>query len=569
LLLIGAGVIARLAFALLPREYLFILLEDDAWMVTAIARHWAMGHGITADGLFPTNGFHPLYPLTLGAIPYLFAPDAPNILDLGFRLNVVICAILSSLALFPLYRLLTHVATRPLALGGLAVLSLNPFLIRVSVNAMETSLALLLLITLWWYALNREPITVRGGIIMGVIGGLATLARLDTMIAAGMLGLVWLWKEVRARQVPWVSISYGATVGVVLLPYFIRNMVVFGHLTPSSGRALSYMHSYKESFAFTSGLQLVAYQPAFDMTWAPAWLLAIGVAAIVAIYLFLPPVKRFFLTPLMLYTFALTFFYAYLQQQGRPRYYVGVAVALVVLVCVALDSLPPRPQLRRAVAIGIAVVAIGVNMFTTWGYTQVVMNAPYLAQPAMYQAARWIAEELPQDARLAAQNSGVFQYYSERVVLNFDGKLNSEIIPVLEERELDVYLRSKGVEYIVDVPGVASFIEFYSSNLSDAPAHHEISSLGKLWIYVRLVAAKAGFGEGVALDVREADHVHTPFSEVSEVVKEVPLPNDPSQAVTIYKLKDAFGRSEDPSYTARSQERRLVPGATAEPSPSQ
>src|SRR5262249_54078344 len=68
--LAAAGLALRLAFALLPLSIHLIVLEDDAWMVTAIARNFALGHGITADGANPTTGFQPLYPLTLGALPY-------------------------------------------------------------------------------------------------------------------------------------------------------------------------------------------------------------------------------------------------------------------------------------------------------------------------------------------------------------------------------------------------------------------------------------------------------------------------------------------------------------------
>ncbi|NJL33620.1 MAG: hypothetical protein HC893_06860 [Chloroflexaceae bacterium] len=138
LLLIGGGLLLRLVFALLPFDLLLRLLEDDAWMVTAIARNFAIGNGITADSVNPTNGFHPLYPLTLGALPYLALPaHSIEQLQAGFRLNLLICALLNTLALLPLYGLLRHVARRPIALAGLALLALNPFLVRVSVNAME------------------------------------------------------------------------------------------------------------------------------------------------------------------------------------------------------------------------------------------------------------------------------------------------------------------------------------------------------------------------------------------------------------------------------------------------
>jgi hypothetical protein len=544
LLLIGAGLALRLAFALLPIEWLFMLLADDAWMVTAIARNWAHGLGITADGLHPTNGFHPLYPLTLGALPYLFDLEG---LHTGFRINLLICALLNTLALLPFYGLARAVASRPVALAGLAIVALNPFLVRVSVNAMETSLALLLLLTLWWAALVHPPQRLGGAALLGVLAGLAILARLDNALAAGFVGLALLWHELHERRWPGRSLAYGAAAAVVLLPYVARNLFVFGALTPSSGRALSYMHSFRESFAFTSGLQLVAYQPAFNLTWAPAWLLAAGVLLLAWLFWTLPRPQRTLLTPLVLYALVLTFYYSYLQMQGRPRYYVAVGIVIVLLLCARLMGRNERRITdNRGWELGLGrlalvLLAVGLNSTMTARYALEVAQAPYQAQPAMYAAARWIAHNLPPDARVAAQNSGIFQYYSERVVLNFDGKLNHEIIPVLEQRELDTYLRERGISYIVDLPGVADYIEFYSSTMSEAPRHEEMSALDKLATYGRLIAARVGLGPPVQLDEREPERVVQPFENFATVIERFPLPNNPDSAVLIYRLHDDFG----------------------------
>jgi hypothetical protein len=544
LVLMGLGLVLRLAFALLPQGWLFVLLEDDAWMVTAIARNWATGQGISADGLTPTNGFHPLYPLTLGALPYLLAPDA---LHFGFRANLIICALLNTLALLPFYGLARTVSSRPVAVAGLALVALNPFLVRVSVNAMETSLALLLLLSLWWYALVWRPESVRGAVVLGVLAALAILARLDSGIAAGFVGLALLWDELRERRMPRLTFAYGVAAGVLLLPYVLRNLLVFGALTPSSGRALAYMHSYAESFAFTSGLQLAAYQPAIDLTWAPAWLLALAVAGLAWMFVSLPREQRRLLAPMVLYALTLTFYYAYMQQQGRPRYYVAVGVVVLLLLCARLMTRTERRVTDGdgwALGIGRLALVVGIIMLNTslaFSHAFAVARAPYQAQPAMYNAARWIASNLPPDAIIGAQNSGIFQYYSERVVINLDGKLNHEIIPVLEERRLATYMREKGITYIVDLPGVADYIEFYSSSLSDAPPHPEISTFGRLRIYGRLVAARLGLQPPVELAVREPERVLRPFESVATVVQEFPLPNSPDTAVTLYRLHDDFG----------------------------
>jgi hypothetical protein len=433
---------------------------------------------------------------------------------------------------------------------------------------------------------------MRGGLLLGGLAGLASLARLDSLLAAGLVGIFLLWREGRAWRLPRGSLSYGLATGLILLPYFARNLLVFGHLTPSSGRALAYMHSYAESFAFTSGLQLIAYQPAIDLTWAPAWLLFAGGIVLVGMVWSLASAQRALLAPLLLYAVVLTFYYAYLQQQGRPRYYVAVGVVVVLVLCAWLSdwwrkqenkpasplaaarinllgksgqepqilritqrdavvetlhatSLPLKPPLpttesriARGATLLVAVFAISLNTVLFVRHIRELQQAPYLAQPAMYQAARWIAHNLPPDARLAAQNSGVFQYYSERVVINIDGKLNHEIIPVLEQRAILDYLHAKGVRYIVDLEGVADYITFYSSRLSDAPAHQELSSLDKMVIYARLIAAKVGMAPPVELDERRPTRIIHPFDEIVQVVKTFPLPNNPDEAVMIYHLED-------------------------------
>jgi hypothetical protein len=553
IILIGAGLAMRLAFAALPLQSLLVLLEDDAWMVAAIARHWALGHGITADGSNPTNGFHPLYPLTFGALPYLILP---NDLDFGFRANLLICAFLSGLALLPFYGLARLLAARPIALAALAVLALNPLFIRVSVNAMETSLALLLLLALWWYALAHPPNDLRGAALLGVLAALTTLARLDSLIAAVLLGLALLWREVRARRWPILSVIYAAVAALLLLPYFARNWLVFGAISPSSGRALAYLHSYRESFAFSSGLQLVATQPALDLSWAPVWLWLLTILLLAVMIWRMTPQRRAMLTPLILYALALTGYYSYIQQQGQPRYYVGGGIVLMLIVCAWAGGGQPADaalrsrstlfsHLRYAQAAWlIALAAIVLNNAMFVRQFDLAARAPGLAQPAMYQAARWIATNLPPEAQLASSNSGIFQYYSDHVVLNFDGKLNHEIIPIQVRRELDIYLRSKGIGYIIDLPEVADRIVFYSRSMSEAKPHIEITATQKIEIYIQMIAHKVGLAAAVQLDQLKPDRVLRPFSAVTTVVQQFRLPNDSARAVVLYQLNDSFGKQQ-------------------------
>lgn len=539
--LLVAGFGLRLMWALLPLQTLLLALEDDAWMVTAIARHWALGHGITADGLTPTNGFHPLYPLTFGAIPFVFAPHD---LALGFRLNLVICALLNTLALLPLYGLLRHLSRPNLALLGTAIFALNPYFVRTSVNAMETSLALLTLLTFWWYAMQPTPLTLRRSVILGVLAAVATLARLDSLVAAVFIGVWLLACELRIRRITLWPFVYGGVTLLLLVPYFGRNVLVFGAISPSSGRALAYLHSYRESFTFSGGVQLLAYNTAVFLGWLSALWLA-GLIVLLGFGLWrLRGSVLMQLSPLVGYALVLTFYYSYIQQQGSPRYYGGVSIVLVAVLLAGIATITVRTTQRvgRFVALASVALIIGANTAETVNFLRNQRTAAASSQTASYQTALWIRDHLPQDARLAAQNSGIMQYYSGRVVINFDGKLNHEIIPVLEQRELDRYLASKGIQYVVDLPEVEGYLEFYSARYSEAQPHLEMGTMGKLRVYARLIAYKLDIGAPVALDVRVPTRLKRPFHDDATIIYTAPLPNNPQRAVTVYRLAPSFGK---------------------------
>jgi hypothetical protein len=546
LLLVAGGLALRLAWALLPLNAHLLLLEDDAWMVTAIARNFALGNGISADGAHPTTGFHPLYPLTLGALPYLLRPGD---LDFGFRANLVICALLNAAALLPLYALLRRAAQRPIALLCLGLAALNPLLVRFSVNAMETSLALLLLLTLAWAFAALDKSRPRTAVALGALAALCALARIDTALFGAALALFWIgdwrleigdWrKSLQNLRSPISNLAlYGVTAALLLLPYFARNYLVTGSLSPSSGRALAYMHSYADSFALSSGVQIANYQSLLDLSWLPGSLasaLVIAVALSLGWWL-IPRGRGALIAPTLLYAAALTCYYAYLQNQGQPRYYVGVSLLLLMPLALTLEGAAKRFGRRAALTAATALLLASVALngaAVGRAYGEAVARGG--AQASMFAAARWIASNLPPDALLAARNSGIYQYYSQRTVLNIDGKLNHEIVPVLERRGLRDYLADQGAAYVVDLPQVCGYIEFYSHQYGDAKPHAEMGSAARLRAYAELLLRALRLGPGPQLDPPVPDACGGRFTAEAPPIQTFPLLRGPD-AVTIYQL---------------------------------
>jgi hypothetical protein len=536
--LLVLGLAVRLVLALLPLSQLLILLEDDAWMVAAIARNFALGLGITADGLNPTNGFHPLYPLALGSLPYLIAPQA---LDVGFRVNLIFCALLGTAAAIPLYRLTRRFAGQNGALLAVALYTLNPLFARVTVNAMETALGLLLLLWLAerFYAVDHRRWQSTLG--LGLLAGLTGLARLDNGLLAAMFGLVLLWEVVRRRATPAALVAYGLGGFLLAAPYFVFNYVVLRTLGPSSGRALSYMHSYVDGFSLTNILHFIYLNPALSLEFLPSPLLALGIAlALVAAYLFLlPKDTRRALGPLAAFVLLQLIWYAYLQQNSNPRYFVAAAAFFCLLLgCLYARLEPVLGRIPRlAVAVGLVLLAGGLNTYEVVHTYRQNATMPQLTQPAIYDAALWIRDNLPADALLAAKNSGILQYYSGHVVLNIDGKLNAEIVPVLEERQLLAYLRRRGVQYLVDrEAAIAGHVTLYSVEFGPWPPHREVTLLQRVEIYAQLLLNRFGLGAPPALDDPSGFRPTRPFSDVVQVMQTFPRPNSPVDPVIVYRL---------------------------------
>jgi hypothetical protein len=545
------GLVARLAFALLPLEAHLILLEDDAWMVTAIARNVAAGLGITADGVQPTTGFQPLYPLTLGALPYLVWRDDPAA---GFTASLVLCALLASAICWPLWHLARHLGGERAGALAVVLYAFNPTLIRLMVNGMETALGAFLLTMLAWMALCGDLRRTRDVIGLSALSTLAILARLDAALCFAAIGAsTGLRGVVAFRQAPAVqrwaeawpwfagATGYGLLTLLFLAPYFAFNYQVGGSLGPSSGAALSFMQSYRGSFNLSNGLS-AAYQTAvIYLDWIPSlWVkAAIMLGCIISAVMILRG-QLMRALPLWLFLPAPAFYYGYILQQIRERYFVGTSIiAIALLGWIATTLLERRPQLRWPL-ISALVLIITANSIEAIDFHDRMRHHPELTQPTSYRAAVWIRDHLPTDAVIGAKNSGIYQYYAERTVINIDGKLNHEILPQLEQRTLLDYLRRRGITYLVDREAtMARHVMFYSAEFGPAPLHHTPTLAERLTIYGRILQAVLGFADPPQLDDPASFVPQRPFSDVARLAARFERPNDQDNPVVVYQLSPA------------------------------
>jgi len=221
------------------------LIADDAYYYFKIAKNIAAGAGSTFDGLSQTNGYHPLWTALLVPV-FKLAGDS---LWLPVRISLTLCVLFDVLSGFLIYRLIGRAGLKIEALVASLFWFLIPFPLFLGLRGMEASLSttiiLLVTYTMIVSATENGRRWIKGAIIIGVLIGIAGLARTDNLISVGLtVALVSIWffhREVRSvvRGFAWLTTS-ALTAVVLVIPWFLWNYIEFGNMIQVSGQVKFY-----------------------------------------------------------------------------------------------------------------------------------------------------------------------------------------------------------------------------------------------------------------------------------------------------------------------------------------
>ncbi|HTO68804.1 MAG TPA: hypothetical protein VMR31_03000 [Myxococcota bacterium] len=408
--------------------------EDDAYYYLAIARNAAAGHGFTADGLSPTNGFQPLWMWLLVPVAWLLGGATGPLL---WTVHAVVVAIFAATGGL-LYGLLRPRFGAGPAAAGTALLFWPPFA-NVLLSGMESGLAACLAVALVRELLDGgvlEPRDARpGDLRTGVLLGLVLLARLDSVfIAVGLAGYLAVREAVAhgpARAVRKGLLVFWPVIAL-LAPYLAWNQLAFGHLVPISG-------------VLKTNLAAPGFTP-WNLT--PSYW---GVLALVAAALAAPeplragarvrPVFGALAVGLGLQSLHTMVFMHWAVFGWHFALFIPVGALAAAAVAHAARARMPAGAAR---ALGAACAAA---LVVAQGFS--LSRLPLQFMAASGEAGRWVAANLPPDARLGMKDSGAFGFFSERSVVNLDGVVNSFAYQeALCRGELAGFLREHRVSYV-------------------------------------------------------------------------------------------------------------------------
>jgi hypothetical protein len=311
---------------------------------------------------------------------------------------------------FVVRALLDRLAGRGVALYGVLLWAICPYFILMSVNGLETGVALLFTVSLplaycAWIRGNGAP-HPRRLLLFGGLAGLAILARLDLALLLAAIAIDWLWRE-RAQGSRAGAAFALALAGAlaVWLPWGIASHAATGHWLPASGPA-------SREIALEWGwlnLQpiwtvITPDRAVFDPRHVPAAYHLDVATKLGVVFLFENPL----LAPLRANVTAgpwadIDGFFPYRLLRANP--FLAAVLALIAGAGIAMtwrQTRPPRPAAsdaplavtRRVLAIYLVLFAIGYTWYapTHWYFNR-YLTAPILLTTVVLlaEAARWTA----------------------------------------------------------------------------------------------------------------------------------------------------------------------------------
>jgi hypothetical protein len=477
-----ADFIVRLFVAIRPLEFIDgHTIPDDAYISLTIARSIASGLG-PFFGLAHTNGFQPLYVFLTAPMFRIFQgnPETP------VHAALVMLALFDAVTIYIVCRiLLRSVRSRiPILLVG-AVWVFNPTSIKHVVNGLETAISLcfaaaVILCFARLEASESRAQERRRALLLGVIGGFAVLARIDSLLLLAAAGIFHAWRKLSAggtapregrAAVPFgerllalgadLALAAGGAI-VVNIPWMIYSLHYTGAVFPISGRAVRY-HSL--SYVDHAPTLLNYYYP--NLRRSARILLNANRAAIAGCVVFTililansgreggKRILRAILRHRLAWAHASLLVAAYALYIFTPWYFPRYYLPALIPFALTLGSLADvfmrqveSPRSRKLFAAVALVLSIGVNAGQA-EFRNFYLNRDTLTSGYM-NLGLWAQKRFPDGTRVGSMQTGALAYFAPNLtIVNLDGVVNRDCYEALRKKEGMEYVRREKIEYFV------------------------------------------------------------------------------------------------------------------------
>lgn len=451
-LILFLGLIVRLFFVFQGIDFLMrnSIIYDDAFVTFSIARNTYSGNGFSFNGLESTSGSPLTWPILLSAFGFLskgtFAVFSSMLAGTFFVLAGI-----------PLYSISQKIfGEKNLSLIILILFLFNPFFILISLNGLETSLFIFsMMLTFWYYlAFVRETIfSFLKILLLALLLLFSVLAREEGYLL--FLTIVvdqLLFSKQKTKTILVLVLFFAALIS----PLFVYRLYFFGNFVSSNlYNQVNSPWSFKHGFILQRIGVFVLIFTLINTSLGSIFLsfsgfILVGIKNILKLF------------PLMAYVFFNISFYSLVVPVGTFRYSLPSSVILTIGLGIFLtfikEKLKPlfKGIIYKSVFAIFIILFFGLLSLTSlmiWtnvrygGDGEVMWNNRNVH---MYQAAKFINDNMQKNTVVAATHIGTLQYFLEkRYVIDAGGKVDYKSIDSIRNNKLFEYLESKNVSYML------------------------------------------------------------------------------------------------------------------------
>ena len=204
-------------------------ISDNSLFYPVVAENiWTTGVS-TFNGYIATNGYQPLWMLfnvIAIAISSFFSWDP--LIVIGAIYHIFLAG-----AIVIVFKMAERWSF--FSAPVVAVTFIFMFIANGVLHNMESAMALFFVLATLYYALKMEVPSPKQYFLLGVLLGLTILSRLDLLFFALILTVYLLFRHKKELGVdPWSVLFLLLGTTVVVLPYLIRNIILFDHILPMS-----------------------------------------------------------------------------------------------------------------------------------------------------------------------------------------------------------------------------------------------------------------------------------------------------------------------------------------------
>lgn len=401
--------------------------QDDAYIFYTYAKNIAEGNGYVFNlGERVNATTSPLYTILLTVLYFIIKPVSTESLHL---IGLLISLLSILIILFSVKKILNNDRLFPFFALTFLCLPLLKFGF-----GMETFLNLALIVFSVYLFVNNRLI------IASIIAGLSVLARLDSILFAGVLFLYYVitYKKIPPFIVVLVFI-------MTILPWFVFSYFYFDSLLPTTIGVKLTQNKFE-----MHGTGLIFIKGFFSVL--PGRLIsAIFLMAGLIFSIVYLNRKKIKLTAnpgikiILIWSLLLFLIYAFILNAPYYQwYYTPFALSLSVLFAYTLYDLFNKDRHRKVIFVILFLIALIHPLKTYYeGFNPKYTN--------YYNAASWLNDNIPDNSVLGVDEIGILgYYYNKGRIIDALGLITPEVVPHLSKKEFTWYIEIFSPDYIVN-----------------------------------------------------------------------------------------------------------------------